>query len=244
MPRKFANFNPRKTGRSAFRIRFVLAGNRMTAVLTIWIAEFLLESAGAILNFKRNRLLSVILAIIAGMDVVTFFIFRFYPEYYWQATWTRHAIRNLLFVIFGCSLCGMFREKRVQSIITAAFVSLASAVLAFSVGMAGETTADKLLDAEIVACFVLLAYIVLACIGAELSADNKWKVAGFMVMIGSDLLFTLLWLKWDSARHWYWTGAVLAYAIWIAGPLRKVRLGEFRVSLEKKFPHVEEMRVM
>lgn len=216
----------------------------MTAVFTVWAAEFFLESAGAILNFKRHRLLSVILALIALMDVCTFFVFRFFPEHYWQATWTRHAIRNMLFVLLGCSICGMFGEKRLQASITAAFLSLGTAALVLSVGLAGETIKDKLLDAEIVACSVLLVYIVLAWIGGNTSNDNKWKAAGFLAMIGSDLIFTLLWLKWDGARHWYWTGAMLAYGIWVAGPLRRVKLPEFRQSLENKFPQVEEMRVM
>jgi hypothetical protein len=246
--------------RSACHIRFAQAGNCMTAVFTIWAAEFFLESAGAILNFKRSRLLSFILALIALMDVATFFVFRFWPEHYWQATWIRHAIRNMLFIWLGCSICGMFSEKRIQSAITAAFLSLSAAVLVFSVGFAGETIKDKLLDAEIVACLTLLAYIAVVWIsGNALESDNKWKTAGFLVMVGSDLIFTMLWdgmptLKlghftipawhWDGARHWYWTGATLAYGVWVAGPLRRVRLGEFRVSLEKKFPAVEEMRVM
>lgn len=211
-----------------------------------WFAEFLLESAGAILNFKRSKLLSFILAAIAVMDVVTFFVFRFWPQHYVQATWIRHAIRNMMFIWLGCSICGMFTEKRAQSIITAAFLSLGTSALVVSVGWAGETIADKLLDAEIVACFILLAYVALAWMGSNtlLSGDNKWKVAGFLVMIGSDLIFTLLWLKWDWARHWYWTGAISAQLIWVAGPLRKVKLPEFRQSLEKRFPKVEEMRVM
>lgn len=220
----------------------------MTAILAIWMAEFLLEASGSILNFKRARLLSVILAIIALMDVVTFFFFRFWPENYWLATWTRHAIRNLLFVLLGCSVCGMFAEKvnRIQAGITAAVLSLSTGAMVLAMGMSGKTLSDKLLEGEIVACLMLLAYIALAWIGSagKLSADNKWIAAGFVVMVGSDLVFTILWTFWDGARHWYPLGCISAQLIWIAGPLRKVRLPEFRKSLEKKFPHVEEMRVM
>jgi hypothetical protein len=232
----------------------------MTAVLTIWIAEFFLESAGAILNFKRSRALSVILALIALMDVVTFVVFRFWPEHYWQATWIRHAIRNMLLIWLGCSICGMFSENRVQDTIAAAFLSLGIAALVFFVGSAGETIKDKLLDAEIVACFVLLAYIAMVWMsGNALESDNKWKTAGFLVMIGSDLIFTLLWdgmptlqlghltipaWHWDGARHWYWTGAALAYGVWVIGPLRRVRLGEFRVRLQHRFAEIEKVRIM
>jgi hypothetical protein len=90
--------------------------------------------------------------------------------------------------------------------------------------LAGETIKDKLLDAEIVACCVLLAYILLAWIGGNTSNDNKWKAAGFVAMIGGDLICTLLWLKWDGARHWYWTGAIAAYLIWAGGPLKTLKL--------------------
>lgn len=209
-----------------------------------WLAEFFLESAGAILNFKRSRALSVILALIALMDVVTFVVFRFWPEHYWQATWIRHAIRNMLLIWLGCSICGMFSENRVQDTIAAAFLSLGIAAMVFFVGSAGETIKDKLLGAEIVACFVLLAYIALAWIGGRtLESDNKWKAAGFLVMIGSDLIFTLLWLKWDGARHWYPLGAISAQLVWVIGPLRKVRLREFRVGLGVKIKEAQKVSV-
>jgi len=219
----------------------------MTAVLTIWAAEFFLESAGSILTFKRSRLLSVILAIIALMDIVTFFCFRFWPEHYWQATWIRHAIRNMLLVLLGCSVCGMFAEKnRIQAGFTAGAISLFMTSLVFCIGMSGKTLGNKLLEGEIVACLILLAYIALAWIGSagKLSADNKWTAAGFMVMIGSDLVFTILWTFWDGARHFYPIGAISAQVIWICGPLRKIKLPECRADLGKKFGEIQKVRVM
>jgi hypothetical protein len=218
----------------------------MTAILSVWMAEFILEASGSILNFKRSKLLSFILAIIALMDAVTFVIFRYWPESYPAATWIRHAIRNLLLMVLGCSICGMFAEKenRVQASVIAGFLALGTAALALSVGIAGETLKDRLLTGEIVSCMLLLSYIFLAWLGTSLKGDNRWTAAGFVVMIGTDLIFTLLWLNWDGARHFYPLGAIAAYLIWVAGPLRKIKLPEFRKSLEKKFPHVEEMRVM
>jgi hypothetical protein len=217
----------------------------MTAILSVWMAEFILEASGSILNFKRSKLLSFILAIIALMDAVTFVIFRYWPESYPAATWIRHATKNLMLMVLGCSICGMFEEKenRLQASVIAGFISLGTAALALSVGIAGETLKDRLLTGEIVACTLLLSYIFLAWVGQSLKDDNRWTAAGFVMMIGSDLLFTLLWLKWSGARHLYPIGALAAYGIWVLGPLRKIRLPEFRKSLEKRFPHVEKVGI-
>lgn len=216
----------------------------MISVYGPWAAELTLEAIGAALYFKRSKILSAYFAITALMDVVTFAVFRYWPEVYPTATWSRHGIRNLILIWLGCSICGMFSEKRVQSAITAAFLSLGTAALVLSVGLAGETIKDKLLDAEIVACFVLLAYVALAWIGGRtLESDNKWKAAGFLVMIGSDLIFTLLWLKWDGARHWYPLGAIAAQLVWIIGPLRSVKLPECRADLGHKITESERISV-
>lgn len=219
----------------------------MTAVFTLWAAEFFIEASGAILNFKRSRLLSFILAIIALMDVVTFFVFRFYPDHYWQATWTRHAIRNMLFVMLGCYLCGIFAEdgKRLQSGITAAFLAIGTGGVAFSIGMSGATIANRLLEGEIVACFLLLAYVALAWIGHNgIPAKDKWIVTGFLLMIGSDLLITMLWMKWPMARRLYPLGAISAYLIWCIGPIKSVRLTEFRKSLGHEIPKAQKVTVI
>lgn len=216
----------------------------MTAIFGAWMAEFILEASGSIFNFKRSKLLSFTLAVVALMDAVTFVIFRYWPESYPAATWIRHAIRNLMLMVLGCSVCGMFAEEknRVQAGVIAGFLSLGMAAFCCSIGLAGNSLKDRLLTGEIVACSLLLSYIFLAWVGKSLKDDNGWTACGFMVMVGSDLIFTAMWTFWDGARHWYPLGAIAAYLIWVAGPMRRVKLPEFRQSLQHKFGEIENVR--
>jgi len=215
----------------------------MTAAYLPWAAEFVLEAIGALLYLKRSKLLSALLYVSAMTDMILVFVFG--TRFYVAASWSQIALKELMLIWLACSICGMFVAEKRKSFATlsAAFLSLGSAAMITVFAPAGETLKNKLLDAEIAANMILLAVVFIGWIGRRDRLTGMWKFIslGFMVMVGSDLVFTILWTFWDGARHWYPLGAIAAYLIWVAGPLRKIKLPEFRKSLEKKFPHVEKV---
>ena len=216
------------------------------AVYSPWAAMFILECIGARLYSKRSKLMAVYFATAVLLDAGAFAIFQKCSiDFYAWSAWTAKGIRGLMLIWLACSICGMFVAERRKSFatISAAFLSMGSAALITAFAASGETLINKLLDGEIAANMILLAIVFLGWIGRRDRLDSNWKwiTVGFMVMVGSDLVFTVLWTFWDGARHWYPLGAIAAQAIWICGPLRRVKLPEFRQSLEKKFPKVEKV---
>lgn len=214
-----------------------------------WFIELALEILGAMLYFRRNRLLCGLFAFLAASDIALVFIYQLARQtaYGW-AYWGQRSGKYFLLICLACSICGMFvaERDRQSKIASTAFMSLATFAMATVAFMQGNTLKDSLLAAEIATNVVLAACIAVAWIGRRgmLSAECKTVTAGFVLMIAADVLFTVLWLKWDGARHWYWTGAILAYGVWVAGPMRKVRLGEFRSSIGQKFAEVQKVQVM
>lgn len=210
-----------------------------------WAVELLLECAGAALYLKRSKLLSAILTFCAISDIVLFFVFG--TRFYVWASWSQIAVKELMLIWLACSICGMFVAEihRFQAKITAFVVSISSAALITAVSASGETLKDRLLDGEIAANILLLGMVFLGYLGRRDRLDSNWKwiAAGFMVMVGSDLIFTALWTFWDGARHWYPLGCIAAQLIWVAGPLRKVKLPEFRQSLGQKIKDAERVSV-
>lgn len=221
----------------------------MTAVYSLWAAEFCLESIGALVYSGRSKLLSALLAFCALSDAITFAILRFVSPYaYAWSYWAGRSIKYLFLIWLACSICGMFVAEihRFQAKITAFVVSISSAALITAVSASGETLKDRLLDGEIAANMLLLGMVFLGYIGRRDRLDSNWQwiAAGFMVMVGSDLIFTALWAFWDGARHWYPLGCIAAQLIWVAGPLRKVKLPECRADLGKKFAEIQKVQVM
>lgn len=215
-----------------------------------WLVEFILESAGAFLYRTRNPLLCFTLAFCAITDAIAYLLkphFSGTVIFGWYA-WSQFAIKELFLLWLACAICGMFVAEKSRSVayITAGFLSLATCAMVTVFMYQGETLKDRLLDGAIAANVVMLAIIALAWIGRRSALSNGWKVVtiGFAVMIGGDFLMTLLWKVWDGAQYWQQVPTVAAQLVWIIGPLRSVKLPELRRSLEKRFPAVEEMRVM
>jgi Na+-transporting NADH:ubiquinone oxidoreductase subunit NqrE len=211
----------------------------MTAVYSLWAAEFCLEAFGAVLYSNRSKLLSVLLVSCAMSDAVTFSILRFVNPYaYAWSYWGARSLKYAMLILVACSICGMFVAEvhRFQATATAFIVSLCSAALITAVSASGETLKDKLLDGEIAANMILLGMVFLGWIGRRDRLDSTWKwiACGFMVMVGSDLIFTALWTFWDGARHFYPLGAISAQLIWVAGPLNALRI-EKRVNEQVDF---------
>ena len=129
-----------------------------------------------------------------------------------------------------------------MAVLSAAFLSLGSASIIVAVGTAGETLKQKLLDGEIAANMILLGFVAVGWISRREKLNQAWKwiAVGFMVMVGSDLLFTALWMAWDWARHLYPIGAISAQLIWIAGQLRTIRLPECRANLGQRITEAQK----
>lgn len=219
----------------------------MTALL--WAVEFILEACGAYLYFRRSKITSFLLGVCAIGDLLTYAVFQtFSRDTYAWSFWIFYAIKYLLLIWLGCAICGMFvREQRKSfAILSSAFMSLGSAAIVMAVGSSGETLKNSLLEGEVTANFILLSFVAVGWISRREKLNQAWKfiAAGFMVMVGSDLLFTALWMGWDGARHLYPIGAISAQILWCVGPLKTVKLGEFRKSLEQKFPEVEKVTVI
>lgn len=214
-----------------------------------WLLEIALESLGAYIYFRRNRLLCAMLSFCALTDFAALPLESSFPVliHFWLG-WGQWIGKELLMLILGCSICGMFvpERNRSQARISVAFVCLAAMAMVIAFSSSGKDLKGRFLEGEIIANLILLSVVALAWIGRHKVLDSRWKwiTAGFILMVGSDLLFTGLWTFWDGARHFYPLGAIAAQLVWVIGPLRSVRLPEFRQSLEKKFPAVEEMRVM
>lgn len=220
----------------------------MKAVTAIWAAEMLLECAGAYFNLKRSKLLSAILLLCAACDAATFLIFELFSRtvYAWSY-WGAHSLKGLLLIWLGCSICGMFVKERdkVKTVLATGFISAASMSLVVSAFFSRDSLKDRLLDAEIVASILLLGMIALGWIGRSSYLSAEWKIitAGFVLMIGSDLIFTALWTFWDGARHWYPLGTIAALGIWVAGPILPHKLKDCRLSLGRKIVEAERVSV-
>lgn len=216
----------------------------MTAYLP-WAVELILECAGAQIYFRRSKLLSAILAFCALSDVALFIIFG-RPIYPW-ASWVQMAGKGLLLIWLGCSICGMFVAERdkVKTVLATGFISAASMSLVVSAFFSRDSLKDRLLDAEIVASILLLGMIALGWIGRSSYLSAEWKIitAGFVLMVGSDLLFTALWTFWDGARHWYPLGTIAAQLVWVAGPILPYRLKDCRPSLGQRVQEAERVSV-
>lgn len=214
----------------------------------VWAVQFVLEAIGAHLNFRKSKLLSLMLGVCAFGDFLAFLFLRYSNPYAFQCFgWVYWAGKGLMLIWLGCSICGMFAAERdrLKVVFATAFMSASSISIVMSVFFASEKLKDRLLDAEIVTNLIIFGMIFLGWIGrrAFLSKEWKWITAGFMLMVAGDLAVTLLWFVWDGARHWYALGNILALSIWIAGPIASVNLVEFRRSIGQRIVEAEKVSV-
>ena len=237
------------TAPDAFQVYLALRGESVILVYLSWAAEFLLQLSGAALNWKTSKLLSALLGFLCLTDIVLFIFFQASANtlYPW-ASWAQQTGRYLLLIFLACEIIGMFLPEadRKKGSIVAGFmaVGIASMITVFS--SQGDTLKDKLLDGEIAANMILLAFVSLGWISRAryLSAHWKWIAAGFVTLVGWDLTVTIFWKFFWTARQFYPLGTIAAYVVWIAAPLRG--LSEFRASLGKRLelPKETYTRVM
>ena len=221
----------------------------MTAIFSAWMVSILLESWGAFIYRKRSPLLSVILSFTALTDIAAYALVGILPPawiYFWAA-WGQFYAKELMLIWLGCAICGMFVEGRnkSQAIISAALMSFFTMAFVVVFAFQGETLKERLLAAECIVDTILLLIVFVAWVGrgSKLSNEWKWITAGFLAMVGTDVFFTVGWFSAETMRHWYPVGQIIAYGVWICGPLRKVKLPEFRKSLGQKIQDAEKVSV-
>jgi hypothetical protein len=213
----------------------------MTAIFSAWMVEVLLEAWGAFLYRRRSPLLSMVLSFTALTDIAACSLVGSLPPpwiYFWSA-WGQFYVKEFMLIWLGCSICGMFVKgrNRTQAVISCAIISLGTVAMVLAFCFPEQRLKDRLLSAECIADMILLVIVFLAWIGRgiKLSGGWKWITAGFLVMVGTDVFFTIGWYSTDTIRHWYPVGQIAAYAIWVAGALKEFSLSESRVYLAKLF---------
>jgi hypothetical protein len=219
-------------------------------VYLAWAVEFILEASGAYLYFRRSKILSCLLGVCAAGDLATFLLFG--SPFYSFAFWIYSAIKGLMLCGLACEILARFVAERNKARVRACAAILSfggAAVVAFFFWQ-GETLKDRFLDGEIAASMILLGLIGLGWITRLSYLSNVWRwiAAGFVLLVGWDLVITALWTLWDGARHWYPLGTIAAQAVWVLGGLRKEQ-GEVRLELQSRaemlsVDEVEEGMVM
>lgn len=221
----------------------------MTAILSCWVASFILESGGAFLYFRRNRLLSAILAFCAVTD---FLAGAFKAKYsaltlYRDFAWSQLAIKEMLLLWLGCMICGMFvaEQDKIKTFLAAGFMSASSASMVTALAFSGEKFSDRVLNGAIAANGILLAVITLGWIGRKAMLNREWRciVLGFLVLTGGDLVIAALWPHWSGAETFQALPTIAAYLIWVAGPILPYRLKDCRLSLGQRVQEAERVSV-
>jgi len=214
-----------------------------------WFIELALEVLGAMLYFRRSRLLCSLFSFLAASDIILTAGYHLARQtVYWQFYWAQRFGKYFILILLACSICGMFvaEKDRSAKIGSSAIIALGTFGLVTVVFCMAHSLKDSLLAAEIAANVVMAVIIWLAWLGRRsvLSAEQKSITLGFIVLIASDIIFTAFWMNWHGARHFYPLGMITAYLIWVAGPLRKITLPECRADLGKKFGEIQKVQVM
>src|SRR5215831_4646894 len=77
-----------------------------------WAGEFLLETSGAILTFRRFRLLSVLLALRALADIFTFVAaYQLGADAYIASMWALRGVQYFLLCGLACQIVGRMVEE-------------------------------------------------------------------------------------------------------------------------------------
>lgn len=196
-------------------------GGRMISLS--WAAVFLIETIGAVSNFKRSKLLFAFLAFASLSEPVTYVILRYYPGSYCWSWWAVEGIQNLMLVGLGAHIVGKFvaEKNKWHMTVGTLFAYGLSIVLVADLAFTSDSLKDRLLNGEMAANSILLAIMFSGWIGRRsyLSAERKWIACGLMAWIGGSMLMTALWLFWNGAGTWYMAGTAPALLIWAARPL-------------------------
>lgn len=199
-----------------------------------WGCEFLLESSGAFLAFrKRLKILSVLLAWRAFMDAVTFviFILHLHPSYGFTM-WAGKAVQYALLYALGVQLAAkMIQDYRpiTQQVYQAIAISSSVATFVF---ITTELWEHKFARAEAITGFLLIAVVLVGWIGRKKGLEDPWRMVLFGVVVGAvgNSLCAVLSARWSGALRIYPVPALIALMIWNWSvlPRKRMKLSEFR----------------
>ena len=182
-----------------------------------WAAEFLLETSGAILTFRRFRLLSVLLAFRALADIFTFVAaYQLGADAYIASMWALRGVQYFLLCGLACQIVGRMIEERRD---LAPYIVGMCAIAGLGVGLfshQADSLMNKFLDAEISASALLAILITLgwAMKKMNLSGPWGWIAVGFLISVGGNALCALLWKFFPEANRLYPVPAIAALVIW------------------------------
>jgi hypothetical protein len=186
--------------------------------LAAWLLEFILESAGATLSFRKQKPLFFYLAFRAVADIGTLFVLlNLGRDAYGVAAWITHFGQYLLLCWLCCSvLARMMNEERYGAYAAILAVLLASGVT--FVSSHGETLAQRLLGGAIAADSLLGLALLVGLISQKAILDRQLTLIAWAVCIhlGSDGFLVGLAHVWLSALSWLPVGALAALATWVA----------------------------
>lgn len=214
---------------------------------SLWFVEFVIELAILVIAFRKSLFpLSAYATARATFDVLTFSAV-FFSKQYDLAFWAVKPLEYFFQIILAVTCVGyMVRGNRLTirlTVITLSMLATLGVMLVY--GMA-PLRYSRMLDIEMsVNLFLAIGLIIGLASGYP---ERAWKqVAYGLIILGcSDTLLGLLTssfrCRWDLIARMYPVCEIAA--LWLLLWAAMGVVVPFRVSLEKKFPKVEEMRVM
>ena len=214
-----------------------------------WLVEFVLESAGAFIYFRRNKLLCFILSFCAVTDFLAacFQGTVSHAVLYGRCGWVQYALKELMLVWLACQICGMFvaEQNRLQVRATAAFISLGTCALVMVAFFTADGLKERLLNGEIAANVVLMGIIFLGWLGRRDLLSKEWQAVtlGFLVMIIGDILVSALSYFWVAVQNWQAAPTIAGQIVWLLGPYVPHKLPCARAGLGQRVQEAERISV-
>lgn len=185
--------------------------------LAAWFLEFILESAGAALSFRKHKPLFFYLAFRALADIGTFLILlTLGRDAYGIAAWIAHFGQYVLLCWLCCSLLArMMNEERYGAYAAICATLLASVVTLVS--SHGETLAQQLLDGAIAADSFLGLALLVGLFSQKALLDRQLMLTAWAICIhlGSEGFIVGMAHVWLKALVWLPVGALVALVVWV-----------------------------
>lgn len=214
-----------------------------------WASVFILEAAGAILFFRRNKYLSAVLAFRAAADLLGFFLG---PEAFRWEDYLQRMIQMPLLAVLAVDCAGRAAGAHHREIrLYAAPVATLSAIALAAMHGAFPWDLPAVLWIEEKTVYFLAAVVVLGWL-----VRKAERVRGNIDSCSAGLLMLLIsygvgamakehsWLTWAHANRGVQYGSILALLVWVAGPILPHKLKDCRLSLGKQYLDVQKVTVI
>lgn len=211
----------------------------------LWAIAFVLEFAGAVLYFRRNKALSAVLAFRGAADFIGFFLS---PEAFRSEDYYQRMIQFPLLAILALDCAARaagIHRREVKLYALPVALLMAMAVAAAHGALPWELPAVLWIEEKTV---YLLAAVV--CLGwiVRWSEGLHWRMdvasIGLLALLISYGAFTTAkanhWMTFAHANLGIQIGSILALGLWVAGAFR---LTEFRRSLGQTIIAAEKVSV-